>query len=54
MALSSELKSGSLRPVKLVGAPPLSRPIVALRRKDAGEAIGPVAGFLETLKDVLG
>ena len=54
MALVSELKSGSLRPVKLIGAPPLSRPIVALRRKDAGEPIGPVAGFLETLKDVLG
>jgi DNA-binding transcriptional LysR family regulator len=54
MALAAELKSGSLRPVKLIGAPPLSRPIVALRRKDAGAAIGPVAGFLETLKDVLG
>ena len=54
MALVVELKSGSLRPVKLIGAPPLSRPIVALRRKDAGEPIGPVAGFLETLKDELG
>ena len=54
MALATELKSGSLRPVKLIGAPPLSRPVVALRRKDAGEPIGPVAGFLETLKDVLG
>jgi DNA-binding transcriptional LysR family regulator len=54
MALSAELKARSLRPVKLVGAPPISRPIVALRRKDAGEAIGPVAGFLETLSEVLG
>jgi DNA-binding transcriptional LysR family regulator len=54
MALSTELKSRSLRPVKLVGAPPISRPIVALRRKDAGRAIGPVAGFLETLSEVLG
>ena len=54
MALAAELKSGSLRPVKLIGAPPISRPIVALRRKDAGEPIGPVAGFLETLKEVLG
>jgi DNA-binding transcriptional LysR family regulator len=54
MALATELKSRSLRPVKLIGAPPLSRPIVALRRKDAGTPIGPVAGFLETLKDVLG
>ena len=54
MALAAELKSGSLRAVKLIGAPPLSRPIVALRRKDAGEPIGPVAGLLETLKEVLG
>jgi DNA-binding transcriptional LysR family regulator len=54
MALASELKARSLRPVKLVGAPPVRRPIVALRRKDAGEPIGPVAGFLETLHEVLG
>ena len=54
MALGTELKSGSLRAVKLVGAPPVRRPIVALRRKDAGEPIGPVAGFLDTLKEVLG
>ena len=54
MALAAELKSGSLRPVKLIGAPPLSRPVVAMRRTDAGEPIGPVAGVLETLKDVLG
>jgi DNA-binding transcriptional LysR family regulator len=53
MALSSELKSRSLRPVRLVGAPAVRRPIVALRRKDAGEPIGPVAGFLETLHEVL-
>ncbi len=51
MSLAGELKSGSLRPVKLVGAQPVRRPIVALRRKDAGDPIGPVAGFLETLKD---
>ena len=54
MALSSELKARSLRPVKLVGAPTVRRPIVALRRKDAGNPIGPVAGFLETLHEVLG
>jgi DNA-binding transcriptional LysR family regulator len=53
MALASELKSRSLRPVKLVGAPTLRRPIVALRRKDAGTPIGPVAGFLETLHEQL-
>ena len=54
MALASELKSGSLRPVKLIGTQPVHRPIVALRRKDAGAPMGPVAGFLETLKEVLG
>ena len=54
MALVAELKSGSLRPVKLTGAPPLSRPVVALRRKDSGAPIGAVADFLETLKEVLG
>ena len=54
MALASELKSGSLRPVKLVGTQLVHRPIVALRRKDAGAPMGPVAGFLETLKEVLG
>jgi hypothetical protein len=38
--------------VRLIGAPVVRRPIVALRRRDAGEPIGPVAGFLDTLKDV--
>jgi hypothetical protein len=54
MALAAELKSRSLRPVKLVGTEPLRRPIVALRRRDAGEPLGPVAGFLDTLREVLG
>src|SRR6266571_5293887 len=50
MALAAELRSRSLRPVRLIGAQPVRRPIVALRRKDAGEPIGPVAGFLRTLR----
>lgn len=54
MALASELKARSLRPVKIVGTEALRRPIVALRRKDSGEPIGPVAGFLDTLHEVLG
>ena len=54
MALAAELKARSLRPVKLIGTAPVLRPIVALRRRDAGEPIGPVAGFLETLEEVLG
>ena len=49
MALAAELRSRSLRPVRLIGAQPVRRPIVALRRKDAGAPIGPVAGFLATL-----
>src|SRR5438876_1022406 len=52
MALSAELKARSLRPVKLIGTAPVRRPIVALRRKDAGEPIGPVAGFLEVLEAI--
>src|SRR6266850_595326 len=52
MALAAELRSRSLRPVKLIGTAPVRRPIVALRRKDAGEPIGPVAGFLEILEEV--
>lgn len=52
MALATELRSRSLRPVKLIGAPAVRRPIVALRRKDAGPAVGPVAGFLDTLKQL--
>ena len=51
MALAAELRSRSLRPVRLIGAQPARRPIVALRRKDAGTPIGPVAGFLETLRE---
>lgn len=51
MALEAELRSRSLRPVRLIGAQPVRRPIVALRRRDAGAPIGPVAGFLETLRE---
>jgi len=54
MALAQELRSRSLRPVKITGAGVVRRPIVALRRKDAGEPIGPVAAFLETLRTARG
>ncbi|HZP95476.1 MAG TPA: LysR family transcriptional regulator [Candidatus Limnocylindria bacterium] len=50
MALAQELRARSLRPVKMIGAPPVRRPIVALRRRDAGEALGPVAAILDLLK----
>jgi DNA-binding transcriptional LysR family regulator len=50
MALLAELRSRSLRPVRVVGAPPVRRPIVAIRRVDAGTAMGPVADFLTLLR----
>lgn len=49
MALLAELRTRSLRPVRLVGALPVKRPIVAIRRADAGKPFGPVADFLELL-----
>lgn len=52
MALTHELRTRTLRPVKLVGATIVRRPIVTLRRKDAGAPMGPTAAFLETLRAV--
>ena len=49
MALAAELRARTLRPVGLIGAPSVRRPIVAIRRRDAGPAIGPVAEFLGLL-----
>ena len=54
MALAQELRARTLRPVRLIGATLVRRPIVALRRRDAGEPFGPVAAFLETLRDAVG
>ena len=50
MALASELRARSLLPVRITGAAPVRRPIVALRRADAGAPIGPVADFLQLLQ----
>lgn len=50
MALQEELRSRSLRAVRLSGAAAVKRPIVAIRRRDAGAATGPVAGFLKLLE----
>jgi hypothetical protein len=52
MALDAELRSRSLRHVRLAGAAAIRRPIVAIRRRDAGVPVGPVAGFLATLERV--
>lgn len=50
MALLSELRTRALRPVRVIGAPPVKRPIVAIRRIDAGTPMGPVADFLTLLR----
>lgn len=50
MALEAELRSRSLRLVRVSDAPPVRRPIVAIRRHDAGTPVGPVAGFLAVLE----
>src|SRR5438874_1822963 len=50
MALLAELRARALRPVRVIGAPPVRRPIVAIRRTDAGMPMGPVADFLALLR----
>jgi DNA-binding transcriptional LysR family regulator len=50
MALDAELRSRSLRPVRVSDVPPVRRPIVAIRRHDAGAPIGAVAGFIAVLE----
>ena len=50
MALLAELRSRALRPVRVIGAPPVRRPIVAIRRANAGTPMGPVADFLTLLR----
>jgi DNA-binding transcriptional LysR family regulator len=52
MALDVELRQRSLRPVRVTDAPVVRRPIVAIRRQDAGAPMGAVAGFLATLEAV--
>jgi DNA-binding transcriptional LysR family regulator len=49
MALVAELRARALRPVRITGAAPVRRPIVAIRRSDAGIPMGPVADFLALL-----
>jgi DNA-binding transcriptional LysR family regulator len=50
MALLGELRSRALRPVRVIGAPPVRRPIVAIRRADTGTPLGPVSDFLALLR----
>jgi DNA-binding transcriptional LysR family regulator len=48
-AILGEVAAGSLRQVMLTGAPPMRRTLVAMRRRDAGDASGVVAAFLALL-----
>lgn len=52
IAIGAEVRARSLRPVRITDAAPLLRPVVALRRADAGKPVGPVAGFLATLEEL--
>lgn len=51
-AVATELADGRLAVVELIGAPPIRRRIVAIRRRDLGIATGPTAAFLEVLAGV--
>jgi DNA-binding transcriptional LysR family regulator len=50
-AVAREVAAGALNLVSMAGAPPLRRSLVAMRRRDAGPAVGVVAAFLSILKD---
>jgi DNA-binding transcriptional LysR family regulator len=50
VAVADEVRSGRLRIVGIADRRPPRRPIVAVRRKDAGEPLGSTAAFLELLQ----
>jgi DNA-binding transcriptional LysR family regulator len=52
VAVADEMRSGSLRIVGLADRRPPRRPIVAVRRKDAGAPLGATAAFLELLREL--
>jgi DNA-binding transcriptional LysR family regulator len=47
-SVTDELDAGRLAEVKIRDAQPVRRQIVAVRRRDAGPPVGPVAAFLDT------
>src|SRR5919109_834421 len=47
-SVTDELDAGRLAEVKIRDAQPVRRQIVAVRRRDAGPPMGPVAAFLDT------
>src|SRR5437867_10039077 len=52
VAVADEVRSGDLRIVELADRPPLRRPIVAVRRRDAGEPASATAAVLSLLREL--
>jgi DNA-binding transcriptional LysR family regulator len=52
VAIADEVRSGRLRIVELEDRTPPRRPIVAVRRKDAGDPLGATAAFLALLDEM--
>jgi DNA-binding transcriptional LysR family regulator len=52
VAVADEVRDGRLRMVALADRRPPRRPIVAVRRKDAGAPVGTTAAFLSLLRDL--
>ena len=52
VAVADEVRSGRLRIVELADRTPPRRPIVAVRRKDAGDPLGATAAFLALLEEM--
>jgi DNA-binding transcriptional LysR family regulator len=52
VAVADEVRSGRLRIVQLADRTPPRRPIVAVRRKDAGDPLGATAAFLALLREM--
>lgn len=53
-AVAGELASGALRSIELDGVPPVTRNIVAVRRRDAGPPSATLQGFLDVLAGIEG
>jgi DNA-binding transcriptional LysR family regulator len=52
VAVAEEVRSGRLRIVAIADREPPRRPIVAVRRRNAGEPLGATAAFLALLRDL--
>jgi DNA-binding transcriptional LysR family regulator len=51
-AVANELSSGALRSIVLDGIPPITRRIVAVRRRDAGQPSTTLQGFLDMIGEI--